>query len=45
MITADAVRRVGPGVGLVPKNLENVVGRVVGSDVKRATAVNWKQIK
>ena len=45
IITADAVRSVRPGFGLAPKYLEKVVGRTVGVDVKRATAVNWEKIK
>jgi len=45
IITADAVRSVRPGFGLAPKYLEEVVGRIVGIDVKRATAVIWEKIK
>jgi len=45
VITAEAVKSIRPGFGLAPKYLADIVGRVVGCDVKRATAVNWEQIK
>jgi N-acetylneuraminate synthase len=45
VITEDAVRSVRPGFGLAPKNLGGLLGRIVNQDVKKATAVNWEQIK
>jgi N-acetylneuraminate synthase len=40
-VTADAVRSVRPGYGLAPKFLDQVVGRVLASDVDYATPVSW----
>ena len=45
LIMEDAVRSIRPGFGLAPKFLEEVVGRVVSCDVKKATAVNWELLK
>jgi pseudaminic acid synthase len=42
VVTADAVRSVRPGYGLAPKHLDQVVGRVLRSDVDYATPVRWE---
>lgn len=45
VIAADSVRSVRPGFGLPPKNLLNVIGRLVKHDVQSGTAVAWEHIK
>jgi pseudaminic acid synthase len=44
LITRDCMRSVRPGFGLRPKELEAIIGSVLKSDVKFATAVNYKDI-
>src|SRR5690606_25744035 len=39
VITADAVRSVRPGFGMVPKELPRIIGRRVARDVAAATPV------
>ncbi len=42
VITADAVRSVRPGYGLLPKFMEQIVGKHVRVDVKTNSAVQWE---
>lgn len=44
-ITRDSIRIVRPGFGLAPKNLPQLLGRIVNQDIKKATAVNWEVIR
>lgn len=44
-ITSDAVRSVRPGFGLPPKNLNDLVGRIVNCDISYGTPVKWSLIK
>jgi pseudaminic acid synthase len=41
VLTRENVRAIRPGFGLPPKYLEHVLGRTVGKDLKRGTALNW----
>jgi N-acetylneuraminate synthase len=41
-LTRENLRSIRPGLGLPPKFLEHVLGRVVNQDVKRGTAVKWE---
>ena len=41
-LTRDNVRAIRPGLGLPPKYLDIVLGKVVLQDVKRGTALGWK---
>ena len=44
VITADAVRSVRPGFGLAPKDLNEILGRQLISDVSPNSPVVWKFI-
>lgn len=44
VITADAVRSVRPGFGLAPKDLNEILGRQLISDVSPNSPVAWKFI-
>ncbi len=41
VLTRENVRAIRPGLGLPTKYLEQVLGRRVGQDVKRGTALSW----
>ena len=41
-LTKDNVRAIRPGLGLPTKYLELVLGKTVGRDVKRGTALGWE---
>lgn len=41
VLTRENVRAIRPGLGLAPKYLDEVLGRTVGRDVRRGTALNW----
>lgn len=45
VLTEENVRAIRPGLGLPPKYLEQVLGRRVGKDVKRGTALGWELMK
>lgn len=40
-LTAHNIRSIRPGVGLPPKNLNNILGRVARVDLERGTPLNW----
>jgi N-acetylneuraminate synthase len=42
MITTDMVRSIRPGYGLLPKHLDDVLGKKAKSNVVRGTAVTWE---
>lgn len=44
VITLDSIRSVRPGFGLLPKYLEQVIGRRMVSEVRANTPVNWEVI-
>jgi pseudaminic acid synthase len=44
VITHDTVRVIRPGLGLVPKYLDHLIGKRIKKDVKRGTPVNWDMI-
>lgn len=41
LLTTENVRAIRPGLGLPTKFLDQVIGRTVGVDVKRGTALSW----
>ncbi len=41
MLTPENVRAIRPGRGLPPKHLPEILGRTVGSNVRRGTPVSW----
>ena len=41
VLTPENVRAIRPGMGLQPKYLEYVLGRKIGKDVTRGTALEW----
>lgn len=43
--TAQNVRAIRPGLGLPPKYLDKVIGKVAACAVKRGTALSWEHIK
>jgi pseudaminic acid synthase len=45
VLTKENVRAIRPGLGLAPKYLEHVLGRRVGREVKRGTALGWELMK
>ena len=45
LLTKDNVRAIRPGLGLAPKFLDAVIGRRIGTDVKRGTALSWELMK
>ena len=45
VIGPEDVRRIRPGMGLAPKHLDQVIGRVVATDVARGTAVAWELLR
>ncbi len=40
-ITADNIRSIRPGLGLAPKFHDTLIGRRVGTAVKKGTPVSW----
>lgn len=44
VITKDMVSIKGPFGGILPKEIENIVGRVARSDIKADTPISWKAI-
>ena len=40
-ITADNIRSIRPGLGLAPKFYDTLIGRRVGTAVKKGTPVSW----
>ena len=42
--TNDNVRSIRPGYGLLPKHLEQILGRVAAMDVSRGTPLSWDLI-
>ena len=42
MITTDMVRSIRPGYGLLPKHLDDVLGKKAKSNVVRGSAVTWE---
>lgn len=45
VLTRDNLRAIRPGLGLPPKYLEQLLGKVVGHDIKKGTALTWAAIK
>ncbi len=45
VLTKENVRAIRPGLGLAPKYFEQVLGRRVGRDVKRGTALGWELMR
>lgn len=45
VLTRDNVRAIRPGLGLPPKHLDEILGRVVARDVKRGTALAWELLR
>ena len=44
VITDKNIRRIRPGFGLAPKNIENLIGKKVKVDIQRGTAASWDLI-
>lgn len=44
IVTADSIRSVRPGYGLMPREAENVIGRQVLKDVNIGTPVQWDHV-
>lgn len=44
VLTQENVRAIRPGLGLPPKHLAQVLGRRVGQDVRRGTALRWELV-
>jgi N-acetylneuraminate synthase len=42
--TRKNVRAIRPGLGLAPKNLDEVMGRIAGCDIARGTPLAWNLI-
>ena len=45
VLTKDNVRAIRPGLGLATKYLDVVLGKSVGIDVKRGTALTWELVR
>jgi sialic acid synthase SpsE len=45
VLTCDNLRAIRPGLGLPPKYLEQLLGKVVGHDIKKGTALTWALIQ
>ncbi len=45
LITADCIRSVRPGVGLAPKEFDNLIGKIIKSNAKLGTPVSWDLIR
>ena len=45
ILTKENVRAIRPGLGLSPKNLEEVLGKKIKSSVKMGTALAWSMIE
>lgn len=45
IITKDAVRRIRPGYGLAPKNIDQIIGKRVTKNVSYGTPTSWHLIK
>jgi N-acetylneuraminate synthase len=45
LLTADNVRAIRPGLGLLPKNLDEVMGMRLAVDVPRGTPLDWSLLK
>lgn len=41
VVTQDCIRRIRPGHGLAPKYEQEIIGRILKTDVKRGTPTNW----
>jgi sialic acid synthase SpsE len=44
LLTMDNIAIIRPGLGLPPKYIDIVLGRVAKSDLSRGTALNWDHI-
>ena len=44
MLTRENVRAIRPGLGLPPKYLEQVLGKIIKKEVKRGTRLEWELI-
>jgi N-acetylneuraminate synthase len=45
LLTADHVKAIRPGLGLLPKHLEQVLGMRLVADAPRGTPLNWDLLK
>jgi len=45
VLTKENVRAIRPGLGLPPKHINNVLGKIVKQDVPRGTALRWNIIE
>lgn len=45
ILNRNNVRAIRPGLGLSPKYMDQVLGRIVNQDIKRGTALTWKTLK
>ena len=45
LITIQDIRRIRPGFGLKPKYFDDVVGKVLNSDVEPGDRVSWDLLK
>ena len=45
VLTRENVRAIRPGLGLPTKYLDSVLGKTVGRDVKRGTALDWNHLQ
>jgi N-acetylneuraminate synthase len=45
VLTKENVRAIRPGLGLPPKHINNVLGKIVKQDVPRGTALSWNIIE
>lgn len=45
VFTRENLRAIRPGLGLPPKHLEMLLGKVVGRDVKRGTPASWDLLR
>ncbi len=44
LFTSENVRSIRPGFGLLPKYLDEVLGRVAAKDIKHGTPISWQLI-
>ena len=42
--TQENVRSIRPGMGLAPKNMRQVLGKVAQTDIRRGTPLSWDHI-
>jgi len=45
ILTTKNIRSIRPGLGLAPKYLDIILGKVVKKDVKRGTALSWDMLE